>query len=393
MRNDHVFDSLLVLKTLMTSSHRMLSDPKHGPNLKFRMHTAKTPVIVVLGAVRYSRTEFEELTKQYIIHVMIPPNPADFVEADTGLTRNQFLSDCTTRYNGMIALFRGYIPIGSKIWTEFNFDADFVNTLPDTVRIITLMSSGYSHVDVDACTKRGIWVSNTRGAVDAAVADTTIYLMLSALRNFPKAEKLLREGRWSDSFENHQDPEGLRLGVLGMGAIGKAVAQRAKVFGMEIQYHNRHRLPPEEEQGAIYVSLETLLSTSDILTLHVPLADDTHHLLSTPEFSMVKRGCILINTSRGPVVDEEALVHALETGQVRAAGLDVFENEPYVNPRLLAHENTTLLPHVGTYTQGTFRKMELKAIENLLKFLEEGKPLTPVNNPHVQPSVVKTAGG
>lgn len=158
-------------------------------------------------------------------------------------------------------------------------------------------------------------------------------------------------GKWRGNFSLGHDPKNKVLGILGMGGIGSAVAHRAKAFGMKIQYHNRHQLPAQEEEGAKYVSFEELLKTSDVLSLNLSLNASTRHIIAKPQFDAMKDGVIIINTARGPLIDEAALVDALKSGKVWTAGLDVFEEEPKIHPGLLEADNVVLLPHIGT---GTF---------------------------------------
>jgi len=157
-------------------------------------------------------------------------------------------------------------------------------------------------------------------------------------------------GNWRGNFQLGHDPKNKTLGILGMGGIGSAVAHRAKAFGMTIQYHNRTQLPPEQEHGAHYVSFDTLLQTSDVLSLNLALNPSTTHILGAPEFAKMKHGVVLVNTARGALIDEAALVDALHSGKVSTCGLDVFEDEPNIHPGLLASPNTVLLPHIGTAT-------------------------------------------
>jgi lactate dehydrogenase-like 2-hydroxyacid dehydrogenase len=185
----------------------------------------------------------------------------------------------------------------------------------------------------------------------------------------------VRKGEWrGKSYALGHDPRGKTLGILGMGGIGQAVAERAKPFGMSIQYHNRNRLPAEEEQGAKYVSFEELLKTSDILSLNLALNKNTRHILSKPQFEKMKEGMVIINTARGPIIDEAALVDALDSGKVSAVGLDVFEEEPKIHPGLIANERAVLLPHLGTSTWETQKGMEMLVLDNLRSAIE-GKGL------------------
>lgn len=257
---------------------------------------------------------------------------------------------------------------------------------------MTKTGAGYDQIDIPACTSHNIHVSNTPTAVDDSTADTTIFLLLGALRNFPIGLKSARAGQWQGAPRPAlgHDPQGKVLGILGMGGIGRSVARKAKVFGMSVRYHNRRRLSAELEEGAEYVDFETLLKESDVLSLNLPLnvppptnqwpfsqanksQPNTRHTISTPQFNMMKRGIIIINTARGGVMDEGALVDALASGIVDNVGLDVFENEPEIHPGLLQNDRVLLVPHMGTWTVETETKMEVWAIDNLKRALKEGR--------------------
>ena len=225
----------------------------------------------------------------------------------------------------------------------------------------------------------GIAVSNTSGAVDASTASITIFLLLGALRRSHIPSSALRAGLWRDGMQLTHDPEGKLLGILGMGGIGSAVAKRAVPFGMQIQYHNRKPVAKEKNTvGAQYVGFEVLLRTSDVISIHLPLNATTRGIIGRREFEMMKPGVAVINTARGPVMDESALVEALESGKVWGAGLDVYEKEPIVHEGLVKNENCVLMPHMGTATLETQRKMEVLVIENLRLGVLEGRLKTPV---------------
>ena len=225
----------------------------------------------------------------------------------------------------------------------------------------------------------GIAVSNTSGAVDASTASTAIYLLLGALRRSYIPSTALRIGRWRGSMQLTHDPEGKLLGILGMGGIGTATAKRAVPFGMRIQYHNRRQVSKEKNVvGAQYVGFEELLRTSDIISIHLPLNSLTKGIIGRREFQMMKPGVVIVNTARGPILDETALVEALDAGTVWGAGLDVYEREPIVHEGLINSDKCVLMPHVGTATLETQKKMEVLVIENLRRAILEGRLKTPV---------------
>lgn len=222
-------------------------------------------------------------------------------------------------------------------------------------------------------------MSNTPGAVDACSADTAMFLILGALRRIHIPYTALRAGKWRGKMGLTHEPEGKTLGILGMGGIGTAVARRAQPFGLHLQYHNRSCVPEQQNvTSANYVSFDELLRTSDIISVHLPLNASTYGLISYKEFAMMKDGVVLVNTARGPIVNEDALFEALESGKVWGAGLDVHEHEPEIHPGLIGNENCVLLPHVGTATVETQRKMEVLVVENVRSALERGNLLTPV---------------
>jgi glyoxylate reductase len=199
--------------------------------------------------------------------------------------------------------------------------------------------------------------------------------MLGALRRITIPFQAVRKSEWrGKNFQLGHDPKKKVLGILGMGGIGQAVAQRARAFGMEIQYHNRSQLPASEELGAKYVSFDELMQTSDVISLNLALNPSTRHIISKAQFDMMKDGVVIVNTARGPIIDEAALVDALNSGKVFSAGLDVFEEEPKIHPGLLENENVVLLPHVGTSTWETQKDMELLVLSNLRSAVE-GKGL------------------
>ncbi|MDT8307438.1 MAG: D-glycerate dehydrogenase, partial [Anaerolineae bacterium] len=228
-------------------------------------------------------------------------------------------------------------------------------------------------------------VTNTPGVLTAATADLTIALLLAAARRIPEADTYLRAGRFHgwELFQPHLGLEvtGQTLGIAGMGRIGRAVAERAhRGFNMPILYTNPTPVPAVEEAlGARRVDLDTLLRTSDFVSLHVPLTAETHHLIGARELALMKPSAILLNTARGPVVDEAALVAALQSGTLAGAALDVFEEEPAVHPGLLSlHEHVVLLPHLGSATTATRQNMALTAARNIVAVLSAQPPLNPV---------------
>lgn len=216
-------------------------------------------------------------------------------------------------------------------------------------------------IDVDACTAADIQVSNVPTAVDGATADTALFLLLGSLRQFALAQTNLYSGAFNAGLPMSNDPNGKLLGIVGMGGIGRALCVRAKALGMKVQYYNRNRLAPELEGGATYVSFDELLSTSDVVSLNLPLNAKTKHTMGKAQFEQMKKSAVLINTARGGVVDEKALVAALESGDIAGCGLDVYENEPVVEEGLLKSTKAFLLPHVG-YVPMIFASSQLSLL-------------------------------
>jgi glyoxylate reductase len=256
------------------------------------------------------------------------------------------------------------------------FDKELVDALPSSVKSVSHNGAGYDQIDVPACTAKGIAVSNTPTAVDNATADVAIMLLLGALRRSWTPVSALRKGDWRGKMTLGHDPEGKTLGILGMGGIGGALAKRAKAFEMDVVYHNRNKA--EQEHGARYVDFDELLSKSDVISIHLPLSEKTTHFIGKEQFAKMKDGVVLVNTARGAVIDESALVEALENGKVWSAGLDVYEKEPEIHPGLIKNENVVLFPHIGTATIETQKKMEVLVVDNVKSMLKDGKLLTQV---------------
>lgn len=249
-------------------------------------------------------------------------------------------------------------------------DIELLDKAPH-LRMIANYGVGFNNIDLKAATDKGIPVSNTPGVLTDATADITFALILATARRVVEGDKRNRKGEfqsWAPLDFLGREVSGKTLGIIGLGRIGKAVVRRARGFEMRLLYHNRHRLEPSEEKqlGVQYVDLKRLLTEADFVSLHVPLTDQTHHLIGPHELELMKPSATLINASRGPVVDEKALVNALKTGQIAGAGLDVYEDEPNLAPGLADLDNVTLLPHVGSATLETRTKMAQLAADNLL---------------------------
>lgn len=262
-------------------------------------------------------------------------------------------------------------------------DKPLIDRLPDSIRLIASFGVGVEHIDIAAANARGIMVSNTPGAVVDDTADLALGLIIAASRRFSEGDACVRQGLWdgfSLGFMLGSSVHGKTLGIIGMGDIGTAVARRARGFNMHIIYHNRHRnLAAEDELGTVYCDrLEALLEQADIVSLHCPLTEATRHLINRDTLSKMKRSAILINTARGAVVDEAALVDALQDGIIAAAGLDVYQFEPEVPAALCRLKNTVLIPHLGTATHEAREAMGHRVIDNIVSFMRTGKAVDEV---------------
>lgn len=247
------------------------------------------------------------------------------------------------------------------------------------LKAVANIAVGYNNIDVPACTARGVVATNTPGVLDDSTADLAWTLMLATARRITEVERRVRNGEWT-GWQLKQwlgvDVHHATLGIVGMGRIGQAIARRAAGFEMKVIYHNRNRIAPELERrtNAAYVTFDALLAQSDFIVLQVPYSPQTHHLIGAAQLAKMKPGAILINSTRGGVVDDAALIAALKNGTIRAAGLDVFENEPRLHPEFLTLDNVVLAPHVGSSTEATRKAMAMLAAQNLVAALEGRTP-------------------
>ena len=263
------------------------------------------------------------------------------------------------------------------ICTSEKITAALVGRLPSRLKVISTFSVGYEHIDVAACRARGIVAANTPGAMTEATANIAMLLMLGAARRSYEAQQMVRQGEWrgwTSTMLLGVDFSGKQLGIFGMGRIGQAVADRARAFGLQIHYHNRRRLPVAEERGAVFhETLDDLLAVSDILSINAPSTPETRHILNAGTIARLPAGAIVVNTARGDMVDDAALIAALKSGRLRAAGLDVFAGEPQLHPAYLDLPNAYLLPHLGSATIETRDRMGFMALDNIDAVLQ-GRP-------------------
>ena len=273
----------------------------------------------------------------------------------------------------MSAKVDAILPCHSEI-----FNADVAGKLDPRVKIIANHSVGVDHCDLAALGARGIMVTNTPDVLSDATADIAILLMLGAARRCVEGDRLMRTGEWdfwSPSFMVGKQVSGARLGIVGMGRVGQVMAQRARGFDMDVHYYNRKRLSAGLEQGATYHNtVEDLLGVSDFLSLHCPATPETTGMMNTERFAMLPDGAVFVNTARGALVDENALIAALDAGKISAAGLDCFVTEPGGNPAFAKYENVFMLPHIGSATTATRDAMGFRALDNLDAFFAGNAP-------------------
>jgi len=273
---------------------------------------------------------------------------------------------------------------GAIILLTERIDEEVLSHCPD-LKIVSNVAVGYDNIDVDACIHRGVMVTNTPGVLDDTTADFAWALMLATARRVVEADQYLRSSKWKGwglmqflGYDVHHKV----LGICGLGRIGQRVARRAKGFDMKIVYTDIIRMPQsnEEELGVRFIDKKTLFMESDFVTLHVPLIPETRHYVSTAELDLMKPTAILINASRGPVVDEKALVQALQGGKIAGAGLDVYEREPEIEPALIRMKNAVLVPHIASASYETRLRMAKMAAENLVAGLTGRRPPNLVND-------------
>ena len=286
-------------------------------------------------------------------------------EADTPGTADEIIA--------MSAQVDAMVPCHSE-----HFSADVVAALDPRLKIVANHSVGVDHCDLPALKARGITVTNTPDVLSDATAEIAMLLMLGAARRAVEGDALVRDGKWSDwspAFMVGKQVSGARLGIIGMGRVGRAFAEKVRGFGMDIHYHNRTRLAEADEHGATYhPTLETLLPEVDFISLHCPATPETTDLINTTTLAKMRDGAVLVNTARGAVVDEDALIAALSSGKISAAGLDCFKVEPGGNPQFAQFPQVMMLPHIGSATRATRDAMGFRALDNLDAFFAGKDP-------------------
>ncbi len=262
-------------------------------------------------------------------------------------------------------------------------DRAFLEVAGPQLKVVSNVAVGYNNIDVAECHERGVIATNTPGVLTDATADIAMALILMVTRRLGEGERIVRSNQpwqWGMFMLLGTGLQGRRLGIVGMGAIGQALARRAKAFGMTVAYSNRSAASPdvEAELGAERLSLDELLATSDVVTINCPYSQETHHLIGPEQFELMRSSAYIINTARGPIVDEAALVAALRTGAIAGAGLDVYEHEPQLEPGLDQFDNVVLIPHLGSATVETRAAMATLAARNTVAVLSGQPPLTPI---------------
>lgn len=287
-------------------------------------------------------------------------------------------------YEELIKLANQYDGMVVSGWDKF--DENFFNNMKGRLKIIATFSVGYDHIDIKSAKEKNIIITNTPNVLNDAVAEITLLLMLATCRKAYEGISLVKSGKWKDvkvdfvNFVMGQSLTGKTLGIIGMGRIGRIVAKRAKGFGMKIIYCNRNKLSNEIEDGAkYYESVNSMMPDCDFVSIHTPATKETKNILNNAAIELLPKHAIVINTSRGSTVDDEALIKALQNNKIYAAGLDVFINEPNVDERYLKLDNCFLLPHIGSSNYETRDAMAIMAVDNIYAYFNNKPLLSKVN--------------
>ncbi|KAK6199474.1 D-isomer specific 2-hydroxyacid dehydrogenase [Scheffersomyces amazonensis] len=320
------------------------------------------PKVLRLGRVEFAHAKWAEVSKI-----------ATVIDC-TSKNREEFFEDLKGKYKDITNISRTY----QSVAYTGKFDEELASHLPSTVKSISHTGAGYDQIDPEPFTKRGIQVSNITVPVEGPTADTAVFLLLSTLRNFQEGHDLLVKGQWpgkkAAGAKLGQTPHSKVVGILGMGGIGRCIRDRLVPFGFKkIIYYNRSRLSKDLEKDSEYVSFEDLIAKSDILVVSVPLNPKTRHLINGEVLANLKQGSIIVNTARGAVIDEQALLASLKSGHIGGFGSDVFEHEPQVPQELLDLPNVISLPHMGTHASDAIQYMEEWVAENVESCILTGK--------------------
>lgn len=322
--------------------------------------------VLRLGKIEFAHKKWDQLAAK-----------AEVVEC-TSQNRQEFFKDLKDKYSDITHIARSF----ASIEQTGRFDEELANNLPLLVKCIAHCGAGYDQIDVAPFTERKIQISNVTVPVEAPTADTAVFLVLAAMRNFQEGISLTLEGKWPSGGKSAgaklgHGPVGKTVGILGMGGIGRAIRDRLAPFGFKrTVYYNRSRLSAELEKGAEYVSFDDLILQSDVILVSVPLNANTRHLINDKVISNMKDGVVLVNTARGPIIDEQLLEPHLKSGKIGAFGSDVFENEPEILLLLRSLTNVVALPHMGTHTYEAIQEMEEFTVENVMECIATGKVKT-----------------
>jgi gluconate 2-dehydrogenase len=308
----------------------------------------------------------------------------DFLKTHFEVDSNQ--ADRLYARDELIAKLQG--KAGVQTSSSDRIDAELLVKCP-TIRAVCNTAVGYNNIDVDACTRHGVMVTNTPGVLTDSVADYSMGLVIATCRRMTEGESYLRKGEWKGTFLKQmlgQDVHGATLGIFGFGRIGQAIARRARGFDMKILYHSRNRaaVDAERESGAVYIGKEELLRMADVVLLILPFKPETQHFIGAKELALMKPSAVLINMARGGIVDDAALIDALKKKTIWAAGLDVYENEPRLNPGFLELSNVVLSPHIASASEPTRKAMAMTAAKNLVAALSGQIPPNLLNPDYVK---------
>lgn len=320
-------------------------------------------------------------TRKVVVTGRIPAPALDCLRADQSVDLHVWDAETAIPRAELLTLVSGANGIVTLL-TE-RVDAELLDVAGPQLAVVSNVAVGYNNFDVPAIHARGVVATNTPGVLTDATADIALALILMVTRRLGEGERAIRSGEpwaWSMFYNLGTGITGRRLGIVGMGAIGQATAVRARACGMTIAYSNRNRVAPEIEAalGAEFLPFDELLATSDVVSLNCPYTPQTHHLMNAAAIARMQPHAFLINTARGPIVDEAALVDALTSGTIAGAGLDVFEHEPQVHPGLVDRDDVVLLPHLGSATLETRTAMGTLATRNCLAVLNGEAALTPI---------------
>ncbi|KAH7024342.1 glycerate-and formate-dehydrogenase [Microdochium trichocladiopsis] len=342
------------------------------------MATTHKPRVLSISYPEWAGEDYmKDFESQFELHVVTPGDRPTTIARVAEKVKQEGPFDAITILMGILP----YEP----------FDAELLWPLVPQCKILASASAGYNEFDVDWMTSQGITFCNSRNAVNEATADLAICMILSILRDVQSLRSSIAAGTWrggmaltkgQTGLAPTRDPSGLKLAIIGMGAIGKHTARKARAFNMKILYHQRTRMSAEDEaalDATFYASLDDMLAEADVISVHCPLSDSTRGLLSHAQFARMKDGVFIVNTCRGPVIDEDALIAAMKSDKVARAGLDVFHNEPNINPYFIANDRVMIQPHMGGLTDVAWRRAYTEALENVKAFFTTGKAHTPVN--------------